>query len=99
MSSSRSRDGRIRTGDPLNPIQVRYRAAPRPETAAREYSRGQKRAQPRRGVRQCPAGRRMVLPEVSRRAVRTLLTAQRPVLTFLSSTCCGVEQSGSSSGS
>ena len=25
-----SRDGRIRTGDPLNPIQVRYRAAPRP---------------------------------------------------------------------
>ena len=27
-----SRDGRIRTGDPLNPIQVRYRAAPRPET-------------------------------------------------------------------
>ena len=26
-----SRDGRIRTGDPLNPIQVRYRAAPRPE--------------------------------------------------------------------
>ncbi len=24
------RDGRIRTGDPLNPIQVRYRAAPRP---------------------------------------------------------------------
>ena len=30
-SSSLSRDGRIRTGDPLNPIQVRYRAAPRPE--------------------------------------------------------------------
>jgi hypothetical protein len=29
--SSLSRDGRIRTGDPLNPIQVRYRAAPRPE--------------------------------------------------------------------
>jgi hypothetical protein len=28
-----SRDGRIRTGDPLNPIQVRYRAAPRPEVA------------------------------------------------------------------
>ena len=27
---SLSRDGRIRTGDPLNPIQVRYRAAPRP---------------------------------------------------------------------
>jgi len=27
-----SRDGRIRTGDPLNPIQVRYRAAPRPES-------------------------------------------------------------------
>ncbi len=26
------RDGRIRTGDPLNPIQVRYRTAPRPET-------------------------------------------------------------------
>ena len=26
-----NRDGRIRTGDPLNPIQVRYRAAPRPE--------------------------------------------------------------------
>ena len=25
-----SRDGRMRTGDPLNPIQVRYRAAPRP---------------------------------------------------------------------
>ena len=25
-----NRDGRIRTGDPLNPIQVRYRAAPRP---------------------------------------------------------------------
>jgi hypothetical protein len=25
-----SRDGRIRTGDPLNPIQVRYRTAPRP---------------------------------------------------------------------
>ena len=25
-----SRDGRIRTGDPLNPIQVRYRAAPGP---------------------------------------------------------------------
>ena len=24
------RDGRIRTGDPLNPIQVRYRTAPRP---------------------------------------------------------------------
>ncbi len=26
-----SRDGRIRTGDPLNPIQVRYRTAPRPD--------------------------------------------------------------------
>ena len=25
-----NRDGRIRTGDPLNPIQVRYRTAPRP---------------------------------------------------------------------
>ena len=25
------RDGRIRTGDPCNPIAVRYRAAPRPE--------------------------------------------------------------------
>ncbi len=25
-----NRDGRIRTGDPLNPIQVRYRAALRP---------------------------------------------------------------------
>ena len=25
-----SRDGRIRTGDPLNPVQVRYRTAPRP---------------------------------------------------------------------
>jgi hypothetical protein len=29
-SRSLDRDGRIRTGDPLNPIQVRYRAAPRP---------------------------------------------------------------------
>ncbi len=28
-----NRDGRIRTGDPLNPIQVRYRTAPRPENA------------------------------------------------------------------
>jgi hypothetical protein len=35
-----SRDGRIRTGDPLNPIQVRYRAAPRPVSRAREYKRG-----------------------------------------------------------
>ena len=26
-----NRDGRIRTGDPLTPSQVRYRAAPRPE--------------------------------------------------------------------
>jgi hypothetical protein len=40
MSSSRSRDGRIRTGDPLNPIQVRYRAAPRPEKTNAEYNRG-----------------------------------------------------------
>ena len=31
-----NRDGRIRTGDPLNPIQVRYRTAPRPETT--QYS-------------------------------------------------------------
>lgn len=31
LSHLKSRDGRIRTGDPLNPIQVRYRAAPRPE--------------------------------------------------------------------
>ena len=30
-----SRDGRIRTGDPLNPIQVRYRAAPRPVVVLR----------------------------------------------------------------
>ena len=30
LPRSPSRDGRIRTGDPLNPIQVRYRAAPRP---------------------------------------------------------------------
>ena len=29
------RDGRIRTGDPLNPIQVRYRTAPRPATGGR----------------------------------------------------------------
>ena len=27
------RGGRIRTGDPLHPMQVRYRAAPRPDTA------------------------------------------------------------------
>ncbi len=38
---STSRDGRIRTGDPLNPIQVRYRTAPRPEGV--EYSRGENR--------------------------------------------------------
>jgi hypothetical protein len=30
FNNFRNRDGRIRTGDPLNPIQVRYRAAPRP---------------------------------------------------------------------
>ena len=33
-----NRDGRIRTGDPLNPIQVRYRAAPRPELRVGEYN-------------------------------------------------------------
>ena len=38
--SFRSRDGRIRTGDPLNPIQVRYRAAPRPEKTNAEYNPG-----------------------------------------------------------
>jgi hypothetical protein len=31
VNPSLSRDGRIRTGDPCNPIAVRYRAAPRPE--------------------------------------------------------------------
>ena len=31
VNPSQYRDGRIRTGDPCNPIAVRYRAAPRPE--------------------------------------------------------------------
>ena len=31
LGTRTNRDGRIRTGDPLNPIQVRYRTAPRPE--------------------------------------------------------------------
>ena len=29
------RDGEIRTRDPLNPIQVRYQAAPRPDSLLR----------------------------------------------------------------
>ncbi len=33
------RDGRIRTGDPCNPIAVRYRAAPRPEDRETKRSR------------------------------------------------------------
>ena len=33
-----NRDGRIRTGDPLNPIQVRYRTAPRPVLLVLLYS-------------------------------------------------------------
>ena len=32
--SSNGRDGEIRTRDPLNPIQVRYQTAPRPDRAA-----------------------------------------------------------------
>ena len=35
-----SRDGRIRTGDPLNPIQVRYRTAPRPVSRGKLKPRG-----------------------------------------------------------
>jgi hypothetical protein len=46
-----NRDGGIRTRDPLNPIQVRYRAALRPVRRFRgqteEYSRGAASKQPR----------------------------------------------------
>src|SRR3954453_22775838 len=34
IGSPPSRDGRIRTGDPLLPKQVRYQAAPRPDAAS-----------------------------------------------------------------
>ncbi len=47
--ASSNRDGRIRTGDPLNPIQVRYRAAPRPEDG--EHNRLRHRGSTHRTVR------------------------------------------------
>ena len=51
------RDGRIRTGDPCNPIAVRYRAAPRPEGVEAKDSSVPSEARTALGVDPGPAAR------------------------------------------
>lgn len=60
------RDGEIRTRDPLNPIQVRYQAAPRPDRDDRCY----------RNRAMMTSSSRLV----STRARRSLSTSSRPAL-------------------
>lgn len=60
------RDGEIRTRDPLNPIQVRYQAAPRPDRTARSY---RKRAMITSSSRLASARARRRLSTSSRRAL------------------------------
>ena len=74
------RDGRIRTGDPCNPIAVRYRAAPRPENRDNKgFPRGREAirlVQPEKGSRY-----RLALPPLRLAKSTGLILKRKHVLT------------------